>query len=279
MMCPNRPGGTHLAEAAHTEAGDPSKEAAIDIANPSGRGGIVLVCEHASNFIPADLGTLGLDDDALQSHIAWDPGALAVAGAMAAALDAPLIAPTMSRLVYDCNRSLETPSAVPEVSEAFVIPGNAGLSPADRKTRADRVYTPFRDALNATIEARLDEGRRPVLVSIHSFTPVYNGVVRDMELGILHGTDTRFADALLAVAEERGNMEVRRNEPYGPEDGVAFTLTEHAVRRGLLNALIEIRNDLIADADAQQAMADRLSGYVTEACQRTLGRDRRARHA
>ena len=110
---------------------------------------------------PADLGGLGLDDEALQSHIAWDPGALAVAAEMAAVLDAPLVAPRMSRLVYDCNRPLEAPSAVPEVSEAYDIPGNAGLSLADRKARADRVYTPFRDALNAILEERMDEGRRP----------------------------------------------------------------------------------------------------------------------
>jgi predicted N-formylglutamate amidohydrolase len=268
-----------LDKAVRTDSDDPSGDGAVDIANPSGRGDFVFVCEHASNFIPADLGALGLDDDALQSHIAWDPGALAVASTMAEALDAPLVAPRMSRLVYDCNRSLDTPSAVPEVSEAFVIPGNAGLSPADRKARAERVYTPFRDALNATLDERMDEGRRPVLVSIHSFTPVYNGVVRDMELGILHGTDTRFADALLAAAGSRSDLEVRRNEPYGPEDGVAFTLSEHAIRRGLLNAMIEIRNDLIADGAAQQAMAERLSGYVTEACRRTLPKSRMARHA
>jgi len=259
-----------LAKAARTETGDPSKDTAVDIANPSGRGDLVLVCEHASNFIPADLDALGLDEAALQSHIAWDPGALAVASAMAAVLDATLVAPRVSRLVYDCNRSLEAPSAVPAVSEIFDIPG---------KARADRVYSPFRDALNATLEARMVEGRRPVLLSIHSFTPVYGGVERDMELGILHDSDARFADALLEIAGARGDMVVRRNAPYGPEDGVAFTLSEFALKRGLLNAMIEIRNDLIADGAAQQAMADRLSGYVTEACQKTLPMSGMAQHA
>jgi predicted N-formylglutamate amidohydrolase len=254
-----------LAKAARTETGDPSKDTAVDIANPSGRGDLVLVCEHASNFIPADLDALGLDEAALQSHIAWDPGALAVASAMAAVLDATLVAPRVSR--------------VPAVSEIFDIPGNAGLSPADRKARADRVYSPFRDALNATLEARMAEGRRPVLLSIHSFTPVYGGVERDMELGILHDSDARFADALLEIAGARGDMVVRRNAPYGPEDGVAFTLSEFALKRGLLNAMIEIRNDLIADGAAQQAMADRLSGYVTEACQKTLPMSGMAQHA
>ena len=156
---------------------------------------------------------------------------------MAEILDAPLVAPRVSRLVYDCNRSLEAPSAVPTVSEVFEIPGNAGLSAHARKARADRVYSPFRDALNATLDQRTAEGRRPVLVSVHSFTPVYNGVERDLELGILHDSDARFADALLAVASARGDMVVRRNSPYGPEDGATFTLTEHAIRRGLLNCL------------------------------------------
>ena len=268
-----------MAKAARTETNDPSRDGAVEIANPSGRGNLVIVCEHASNFIPADLDGLGLDEETLQSHIAWDPGALAVARAMAAVLDAPLVAPGVSRLVYDCNRSPEAPSAVPEESEIFEIPGNAGLSAADRKARADRFYTPFHNALNATLDQRMAEGRRPVLVSVHSFTPVYNGVERDMELGILHDSDARFADALLAAAGERGDMEVRRNAPYGPDDGVTFTLTEHALGRGLLNAMIEIRNDLIADAAAQQSMAERLSGYVAEACRKTLPMSRIAQHA
>ena len=268
-----------MSQAARTDTDDPSTETAVDILNPSGRGGLVLVCEHASNFIPADLNALGLDDEALQSHIAWDPGALAVARAMAAALDAPLVASRVSRLVFDCNRSLEMPSAVAEVSESFVIPGNAGLSADARKARADRVYAPFRDALSAALEARMDEGRRPVMVSIHSFTPVFNGVAGDVELGILHDTDARFADALLTAAGEQQTMVVRRNEPYGPEDGVSFTLSEHAVKRGLLNAMFEIRSDLIADAPAQQTMAELLSDYVIEASRRTLGENRIARNA
>ena len=268
-----------MAKTARTETDDPSRDGAVEITNPSGRGDLVVVCEHASNFIPAELGGLGLDEEALQSHIAWDPGALAVAGAMALEFDSPLVASQVSRLVYDCNRPPEAPSAVPTVSEAFEIPGNAGLTAPDRKARADRFYSPFRDALSATLDLRMAEGRRPVLVSVHSFTPVYNGVERDMDLGILHDTDARFADALLAAAGKRADMKVRRNAPYGPDDGVTFTLTEHALGRGLLNAMIEIRNDLIADAAAQQAMAGRLSGYVAEACQSTLGMSKVAQHA
>ena len=256
-----------MAGAERTATDDLSRNGAVEVANPSGRGDFVIVCEHASNFIPAELDGLGLDEGALQSHIAWDPGALAVARAMAAELDSPLVAPRLSRLVYDCNRAPDAPSAVAAEIEAIEIPGNSGLSAADRKARADRISTPFGDTLNAVIDRRMAEGHEPVLVTVHSFTPVFNGVERDVEMGVLHDTDARFADALSAIAGARGDLAVRRNAPYGPEDGVTFTLAEYALRRGLLNAMIEIRNDLIADAPSQKAMAERLSDYVTEARQ------------
>ncbi len=119
----------------------------VELANAAGKAGLLLVCEHASNHIPDGFSKLGLDDEALKSHVAWDPGALSVAKAMSAALDAPLVATTVSRLVYDCNRAIEAKSAIPEKSETYNIPGNAGLSEEDRLARSKRYYQPFRKAL------------------------------------------------------------------------------------------------------------------------------------
>ncbi len=243
-------------------ADNPSADGVVEVTNPSGEGDFVIVCEHASNFIPADLDNLGLGDDALRTHIAWDPGALAVARGMSAALDAPLVAPRVSRLVYDCNRSPGAQSAVPAVSGNHEIPGNAGLSAAARRARADRFYAPFCEALVATIERRMEAGRAPAIVTVHSFTPVYGGARRDLDIGILHDTDARFADALLEIAEAETEFVIRRNAPYGPQDGVTHTLAAHAIPRGLLNAMIEIRNDLIGDPAGQLAMAERLSRWV-----------------
>lgn len=235
-------------------------DAPVEVRNESGDGPFLLVCEHASNFIPPEYDALGLDAAALRSHIAWDPGALAVADELTRLLDAPLVAGGISRLVYDCNRPPEAPSAMPEESEIYRIPGNAGLTPEARMARAAAVYFPFRDTLARTIDSH---GAPPAIVTIHSFTPVYRGAPRAVEVGILHDDDSRLADAMLAAAAgDGGGLVVRRNEPYGPQDGVTHTLREHALPRGLANVMIEVRNDLIAtDADAR-AMAARLAGWL-----------------
>jgi predicted N-formylglutamate amidohydrolase len=237
-------------------------ESWVEVRNRQGGGKCLIVCEHASRHIPAEYGNLGLAADALSSHIAWDPGAIEVAAALSALIDAPLVAQGASRLLYDCNRPPHEPSAIPAVSEVFRIPGNEGLSDADKRERAQRFYFPFRAALAAEIAAR---PQAPVLVTVHSFTPVYNGVARDVEIGILHDADARLADAVLAAAGDGGGFVVRRNEPYGPQDGVTHTLREHALPRGLLNVMIEIRNDLIDRPESRDAIAARLAAWLNAA--------------
>jgi predicted N-formylglutamate amidohydrolase len=240
---------------------EPIFDDVVAVINPSGAGRVVLVCEHAANAIPSEFNELGLSEHALQSHIAWDIGALAVAQAMSAKLDAPLIAQRVSRLVYDCNRSPDAFDAIPEISEYQNIPGNIALSTADRQARTVRYYAPFCDAVSACLKARIS----PVLITVHSFTPVYKGQLRDVEIGILHDRDARLADEILKNAGRNTERKVMRNSPYGPQDGVTFTLVRHALPHGLLNVMIEIRNDLIADQPAQQAMAQELSRYVSDA--------------
>jgi predicted N-formylglutamate amidohydrolase len=235
------------------------------VTNPSGASDFLIVCEHASKVIPAGFGNLGLKDAALNSHIAWDPGALAVAEAMSALLDAPLVAQRVSRLLYDCNRPPESDSAVPAVSEVTRVPGNTGLSAADRQARAARFYAPFRDTLAGCIDRRMKSGRAPAIITVHSFTPIFKGVRRETGLGILHDTDARLADALLETTKGGMDLAVHRNRPYGPEDGVTHTLAEHGVARGLLNVMLEIRNDLIGDSASQAAMAQWLARCVAEA--------------
>lgn len=237
----------------------------VEVLNPTGAGEFILVCEHASNFIPDELKNLGLEGDVLQSHIAWDPGAFLVAQAMSVELDAPLIVPRISRLVYDCNRPPSAQSAVATESEVSEIPGNVGLSAEDRQARVSRFYEPFRDTLNANVQHKLARGSNPILVTVHSFTSVFKGVSRDLDIGILHDVDSRLADALIKIFAEESALIVRRNEPYGPEDGVTYTLTEHALPYGLPNVMIEIRNDLIDSLSSQQSMAEKLSKYLVKA--------------
>lgn len=234
----------------------------VDVRNRNGSGSCLIVCEHASKFIPQEYGSLGLDADTLTSHIAWDPGALAVATRMSELLDAPLVSQGASRLLYDCNRPPHEPSSIPAQSEIYRIPGNENLPDAERRRRAERFYVPFRDALAAEIDARPST---PLIVTVHSFTPVYHGKRREVEIGILHDSDSRLADALLAEAGDNSGFIVRRNEPYGPQDGVTHTLREHALPRGAPNVMIEIRNDLIAHIESQNAMAEQLTRWLDAA--------------
>ena len=239
------------------EEGDP-----VALENGSARGRVILVCEHASRLLPKALGTLGLSDAALESHIAWDPGALAVSRLLAEKLDATLVFQRFSRLVYDCNRPPESPAAMPEKSEVFEVPGNAALDEAARNARTDALYRPFRDRLGALVKGRIREGRAPVIVTVHSFTPVYFGKPRAVEIGILHDADARLADAMLAAAGPA--YRTLRNEPYGPEDGVTHTLKEHGLSNGVPNVMIEVRNDLIQDEAGQRVVADYLAGLLIE---------------
>lgn len=239
------------------EEGDP-----VALENAAARGRVILVCEHASRLLPKSLGTLGLSSEALASHIAWDPGALAVSRMMAKSLDATLVFQRFSRLVYDCNRPPESPAAMPEKSEVFDVPGNAGLDQAARDARTEALYLPFREKLSRLVKERTDQGRAPVIVTMHSFTPVYFGKPRAVEIGILHDADTRLADAMLAEAGTGGLYDIRRNEPYGPEDGVTHTLKEHGLSNGLANVMIEVRNDLIRDEVDQRVVADYLAGLL-----------------
>ncbi|MBO6719847.1 MAG: N-formylglutamate amidohydrolase [Rhizobiaceae bacterium] len=231
----------------------------VGTANPGGSHPIFLVCEHASARIPPEFRNLGLTGDALTSHIAWDPGALDTALAMSDMLGAPLVYSTVSRLIYDCNRPPESSAAMPARSEVYQVPGNIDLAAADKRKRVETYYRPFERSIEAMLDAR---GANSVLVTVHSFTPVFNGTKRDVEIGILHDEDARLADALLHVAD---GYDIRRNEPYGPADGVTHTLRRHAQARNLLNVMIEIRNDLLVTPDQCQAMAAHLARWLEEA--------------
>lgn len=243
---------------------DQTTEAPVLLANPDGSGDIVFVCEHASPAIPAHLHELGLTAEDRYSHAVWDPGALAVAQALALRFDAPLVAGGVSRLVYDCNRPPEAPSAMPAQSERIAVPGNLDLDAAARAERVVRYYVPFRDALAAALDRR----SAPVLVTLHSFTPLFHGAPRAVEIGVLHDRDTRLADALLADQGPLAGRDVQRNAPYGPDDGVTHTLQTHALPRGCPNVMLEIRNDLVDGAAQTQQMAGLIGDWLALALAR-----------
>ena len=239
------------------------------VENPDAASRIVLVCEHASNAFPQPWGTLGLDAEAQVAHVAWDPGALGLARGLAARLQACLVHAPVSRLIHDMNRAPDSAGAMPARSERYEIPGNAGLSPAQRAARVAAVYQPFHAGLGAVIARRIALGLRPVIVTVHSFTPFWHGVARRVEFGVIHDDtrpgDDRLARAVLAAAWALTDLQAELNEPYAAADEVTHLLRLHAVPYGLPHAMLEIRNDLIGDAPAQAAMADRLAPVLARA--------------
>jgi len=230
--------------------------------NEEGRSPFVLICEHASHTLPGKLGTLGLPEAELTRHIAWDIGAEKVARLLSRLIDAPLLLQRYSRLAYDCNRPPESPDAIPEVSELTTIPGNRKLSPEDRLARTREIYRPFHDGVSKVLDRRAAGGQTSLVVSIHSFTPVYKGKPRSVELGILHDRDTSLSSKLI---KSFPNVDARLNEPYGPKDGVLHTLNLHGFARGLQHAMIEIRNDLVSTERGQDEWAQRLSVPLIQA--------------
>jgi predicted N-formylglutamate amidohydrolase len=230
--------------------------------NEQGRSPFVLICEHASNTMPKTLGTLGLPEAELTRHIAWDIGAEKVGRLLSRLMDAPLLLQRYSRLAYDCNRPPESPDSIPEMSELTAIPGNRKLSAEDRLARAREVYRPFHDGVSAVLDRRAAGGQQSLVVSIHSFTPVYKGKPRSVELGILHDRDTTLSSKLI---KSFPNIDARLNEPYGPKDGVLHTLNLHGFTRGLQHAMIEIRNDLVSTERGQDEWAQRLSVPLIQA--------------
>jgi len=247
-------------EAARLARLAPSNSAKVT--NRHGSSPYVILCDHASNFIPDEYRMLGLAPAELVRHIAWDPGALPVSQHLSAALDAALVESCISRLVIDCNRPLDAPDLIPAVSETTDVPGNRKVGAEERAKRIALAHAPFHDAIDAVIAERLRAGRPARLVSVHSFTPVYKSVSRPWQIGIIHDDDARLAAPMIEALRGTGAT-VGVNQPYSPADRVYYTLQRHARSRGLPCAMIEIRNDKIRDQADQRRWGDLLAGILS----------------
>jgi len=242
---------------------------AVTVEGADAPGSVVIVCEHASNAFPAAWGDLGLTEAQRQAHIAWDPGALGLARGLAQRLDATLVHAPASRLICDLNRPPHAPSAMPARSEVHDIPGNRDLTAEVRLARIRALHIPFHAAIAALIAERLAGGTVPVLLTVHSFTPIFHSARRSVEFGVIHDFDPSLARAITARPI---GLETRLNEPYSAADGVTHMLARHATPYGLPHAMLEIRNDLIADDAAQEGMAARLAPVLAEAITEVRGR-------
>ena len=231
----------------------------VTVYNADATSAFLLVADHAGNLIPRGLGRLGLAEAELQRHIGWDIGIAGLGRLLADALDATLIQQNYSRLVIDCNRPLDAASSIPSISELTEIPGNAGLTDADKTARADEIFRPYHDRIEAELDQRRQSGRATALISLHSFTPVFKGVARPWHAAVLYNRDRRFAHRLMASLNAEKEFTIGDNAPYTVSDATDYTIPVHAERRSLHHVLIEIRQDLIADESGQRDWALRLA--------------------
>ena len=247
---------------------DPDEPAPVLVERAESRSRLVFVADHAGRRLPRRLGDLGLPAFDLGRHIAYDIGILPVAQALARAFAAPLVAQTYSRLVVDCNRPIHVAQSIPEISELTPIPGNLDLSQAARAARIEALFHRYHGTIEALLEARAAAGLETALVAMHSFTPVFKGLARPWLIGLLYNRDGRLARALLEFLNQECAPYVGDQLPYTVQDEGDYTLPVHGERRGLPHVGIEIRQDLIAEAQGQAAWAAWLEGMLRQALDR-----------
>jgi predicted N-formylglutamate amidohydrolase len=244
---------------------EPGEPDPVIIRHADGASPFFLTCDHAGRRIPKTLGDMGLAEAEFDRHIAWDIGAAGVSRLMSDALDALLVEQVYSRLVIDCNRDPNVPSAMPEISELTPIPANVGISPAERQARIEDVFAPYHAAITGLLDRRAAEGRETLLVPMHSFTPVFKGFVRPWHVGVLYNRDPGLALILFDLFCKEGDLVVGDNEPYHVSDASDYGIPVHGERRQIPHVEIEIRQDLIADEKGQRGWAERLIRLLLQA--------------
>jgi len=237
----------------------------VRLLRPEGSSDFLLTADHAGRAIPRRLGNLGLAASELARHIAWDIGIAGVTELLSEALDATAVFQTYSRLVIDCNRQPDWHSSIPTISELTRIPGNEGLTAAEREARRREIFDPYHQRIAGLIENRLAQRRRIVVVAMHSFTPVFKGERREVEVGVLYNRDARLAHILLELLRAEGDLAVGDNAPYAITGNSDYTVPVHAEKRTLPHVEIEIRQDLIAEAAGQAAWATRMARLLPAA--------------
>ncbi|MER8434948.1 N-formylglutamate amidohydrolase [Mesorhizobium caraganae] len=236
--------------------------APFDLVEGDRKRGIVLVADHARRDLPEEYGSLGLPAAQLERHIAYDIGVETVIRELAAALDVPAVIANYSRLLIDPNRGEDDPTLIRQLYDGTVVPGNYPMASEERERRLDGFYRPYHDAVGAMIASVAQaSGKAPFIFSVHSFTPAMQGIARPWHVGILWDLDDRVARPLIDMLAQDTNLVVGDNEPY---DGAlrGDTMFKHAIVNGFPHALIEIRQDLIADQKGAIAWAERLAPIV-----------------
>jgi predicted N-formylglutamate amidohydrolase len=243
----------------------PDEPAAVIEYRTEGQSPFLLVCDHAGRRIPRRLQNLGLSEAELARHIAWDIGIAGVGGMLADRLDACLIMQPYSRLVIDCNRPPGSDESIALFSDATRIPGNESLSTPNTASRAREIFDPYHSTIARHLDARKIAKQPAILISLHSFTPVYGGVARPWQAGVLYNRYRALANAMRAELSAPGDLIVGDNEPYTVDDESDYTIPVHGEQRGIVHVAFEIRQDLIGNEGGQLYWAERLTDVLPKA--------------
>jgi len=229
------------------------------VVRAEGKGPFVIFCDHASNYVPAELHDLGLPAAELSRHIAWDIGAAGIAEDLSARFDSPAIFCETSRLVIDCNRQLDAVDLIPEISDGTLIPGNQGLDEHARRDRIERWFVPYHEAIEEVFRDREGRGMPSIALSIHSMTECMAGSPRPWQIALSSHTDRSLVEPVLEALRRPGDVTVGDNQPYDLDPAVDYSTPFHALRRGLPHLQVEFRQDEIADAAGQLQWARRFA--------------------
>lgn len=232
----------------------------VEIVNPEGSFPCLLVCDHASAYIPPEYGALGLPHGWESQHIALDIGIERVVRDLSSQLDAPAVLACHSRLLLDTNRWIADAQSVPEVSDGVVIPGNRNLNDAERQDRQERYFWPFHTAIAEQIDRLRARHDKPTFFALHSCTrQLMQGSARSMDGGTIWHEDSQFARAIAKNLQDTFGLTITDNEPYSGIGGGAFTLDYHTWATGIASCGFEIVNDLISTNAEQCHWAERLA--------------------
>lgn len=238
---------------------------AISSATRYGDAPYFIFCDHASNVIPPELKGLGIPDDVLNTHIAWDIGAGALAMKLGEQLKGTVFACGFSRLIVDVNRALEAHDIIPAVSDQIPIPGNQMLTDEGRKQRIEAYHVPYHDRLGAAIERAVAEHGEPMIVSVHSFTNRLMGAADDRpwKVGLLWREDETSAKAMIGYLKDNTGWAVGDNEPYDARV-FNYSIDRHVGPKGLPHLTFEVRQDVIAGEHDISRTTELLAGGIRE---------------
>ena len=237
------------------------------VVNPLSEAPVLLVCDHASCRFPRALGDMGLDPFARRCHLAIDIGAGKLTEKLARSLGVTAVIAQYSRLVVDCNRQLMDPGAFLEYGDGILVPGNRNLTQADKDARANAIYWPYHKAIDEQIKRLRAIGPKPAFISVHSFTPVLNGVSRAVQMGVLWDKDSSLSDIFIEEFRAAGFL-TGDNEPYSGRAPQDFTIDHHAEEIELPHVGIEVRQDLIDDIAGVNEIAPVMHDIIASIPQR-----------